>query len=94
MPSFHGASLTGQRCYARDQKFSSRDGERAEVPSCISRDGLVDLNSALPLPELQKKFSASWVKTLVTSFVHGKFAAELVDHSVSLASYVLSLLVV
>jgi len=80
--------LTGQRCYARDQKFSSRDGKRAETPSYISRDGLVDLNSALPLPELQKNFSASWLKTLVTSFVHGKFAAELVDHSVSWTSSV------
>jgi hypothetical protein len=93
MPSFHEESLTGQRCYARDQNFSSRDGKRVEAPSYISRDGLVDLYSAL-LPELQKKFSASWLKILVTSLVHGKFAAELVDHSVSFASYVLSLLVV
>jgi hypothetical protein len=86
--------LTGQRCHARDQNFSSRDGKRAETPSYISKDSLVDLNSALLRPELQKKFSANWLKTLVTSFVHGKFAAELVDHSVSFVSYVLSLLVV
>jgi hypothetical protein len=71
MTSFQGAFLTGQRCHAWHQNFSSY----------ISKDGLEDLTPH-SFTRASKKFLCKLAQDLVTSFLHGKFAAALVDHSI------------
>jgi hypothetical protein len=85
---FHGEPLTGPRCYAWGTRIfhpvmgKASGGAKSYFQRWFSVQDLTPHST----PRASKKFLCKLAQDpLVTSFLHGKFAAAPVDHSVSFA---------